>query len=102
MSAGGEADSQSTHRQLSLVRWPSSTDRAVEKNPRARRASRPPGLNVGVDVATAAAAEPVAGLGTEASIWPGTGAAVTGPDVEPDVLAIAADSRVLLGITSGA
>ena len=38
------------------------------------------------DVATAAAAELVAGLGTEASIWSGTGAAVTGPDVEPAVV----------------
>ena len=43
-------------------------------------------LAAGGDVATAAAAELVAGLGTEASIWSGTGAAVTGPDVEPAVV----------------
>ena len=53
-----------------------------------------PGLDAGVDVATAAAAEPVAGLGTEASIWSGTGAAVTGPAGEPDVLATAAAGDV--------
>ena len=43
-------------------------------------------LAAGGDVATAAAAELIAGLGTEASIWSGTGAAVTGPDVEPVVV----------------
>ena len=40
--------------------------------------------------AGAASAEPVADLGTEASRRSGTGAAVTGPDVEPDVLPTAA------------
>ena len=69
-----------------------------------RRAQRPtstssspfsghPGLDVGVNVATATAAESVAGLGTEASIWSGTRAAVTGPDVEPDIVP-SADSGV--------
>ena len=52
-----------------------------------------PGLDAG-DVATAAAAEPVAGLGTEASIRSGTGAAITGSDVDPDVLATAAAGDV--------
>ena len=52
-----------------------------------------PGLDAG-DVATAAAAEPVAGFGTEASIRAGTGAAVTGSDVDPDVLATAAAGDV--------
>ena len=45
-----------------------------------------PSLDAGGDVATAASAEPVAGLGTEASIWSGTGAAGTGSDVEPDIV----------------
>ena len=45
-----------------------------------------PGLDAGGDAATAAAAEPVAGLGTEASRRPRSGAAVAGPDVAPDVL----------------
>ena len=44
------------------------------------------GRSAAVDVATAAAAEPVGGLAMEASIWSGTGAAVTGPDIEPDVV----------------
>ena len=45
-----------------------------------------PSLDAGVDVAPAAAVEPVAGLGREATIWSGTGAVVTGPDVEPAVV----------------
>ncbi len=45
-----------------------------------------PGLNPGGGVATAAAAELIADLGTEASIWSGTGAAFTGPDLEPAVV----------------
>ena len=45
-----------------------------------------PGLAAGVDIASAVAAEPVAGLGTEASIWFGTVAAVPGPDGEPDIV----------------
>ena len=53
-----------------------------------------PGLAAGVDVAPAAAAEPAAGLGTEASRRPRTGAAVTGPDVAPDVPATAAAGDV--------
>ena len=45
-----------------------------------------PGLAAGGDVAPAAAAEPVGGFETEASIWSGIGATVTGPDVEPAVV----------------
>ena len=45
-----------------------------------------PGLAAGVDVAMVAAAEPVAGLWPEASIWSGTGASGTGSDVEPAVV----------------
>ena len=45
-----------------------------------------PGRAAGVDVATLAAVALVAGLGTKASMWSGTSAAVTGPDVESDVV----------------
>ena len=48
-----------------------------------------PGVAAVGDVATTTAvAEPVAGLGTEASTWSGTGAAVTGPDLGPDIVPI--------------
>lgn len=53
-----------------------------------------PGRAAGVDVAAVAAAEPVAGLGMEASIRSGTGAAVTVSEVDPDVLATAAAGDV--------
>ena len=62
-----------------------------------------PGLDAVGDVAPAAAAGPAAGVEAETSSRPGTGAAVTGLDVEPDtvltagsgvqVLAAAARSR---------
>ena len=45
----------------------------------------------GVEVA---AAGPAAGVEAEASSWPGTGAAVTGADVESDVLATASAGDV--------
>ena len=49
------------------------------------------GLDAGGDVAPAAAAEPVAGLETEASIWSGIGATAAG---ETDVLATASAGDV--------
>ena len=52
-----------------------------------------PGLAAAGDVATIVAAEPVAGLGTEASTW--SGAAVTGPDIEPDVPTAGSGVQVL-------
>ena len=56
-----------------------------------------PGLDAGVDVATVATAEPIAGVGTEASSRPGTGAAaVTGPDVEPDIVPTAGPGAQVL------
>ena len=50
-----------------------------------------PGLDAGGDVAPAAAAEPVAGLETEASTWSGIGATAAS---ETDVLATAAAGDV--------
>ncbi len=50
-----------------------------------------PGLAAAGDVAPAAAAEPVAGIETEASIWSGIGATAAG---ETDVLATAAAGDV--------
>ena len=49
-----------------------------------------PGRAAGVDVATLAAVALVAGLGTKASMWSGTSTAVTGPDVESDVVQVLA------------
>ena len=45
-----------------------------------------PGLDTVGDVAPAAAAGPAAGVEAETSSRPGTGAPVTGPDVEPDIV----------------
>ena len=56
-----------------------------------------PGLAVTVDVAPAAAAEPVAGFGMEASRRPRSGAAVTGPDAVPDIVAAAAAGTHVVG-----
>ena len=74
------------------------------------------GRAAGVVAAELAAPEPAAGVEAEASSRPGTGAAVTGPDVEPDivptagagvqVLAAAARSRAFTpspaGLVAGA
>ena len=54
-----------------------------------------PGRGVGVVAAELAAAGPAAGVVAEASSRPGTGAAVTRPDVEPDIVPTAGSGQVL-------
>ena len=54
------------------------------------------GLDADGDFATAAAAEPGASLGTEASSWSGTATTVSGSDVETDVVPTAGSGAQVL------
>ena len=54
-----------------------------------------PGPDAGVVAAELASAGPAAGVEAEASSRPGTSAAVTRPDVEPDIVPTAGSGQVL-------